>query len=303
MASEAYKAQVRLLVQVLEAFNGCDVFALKGGTAINLFLQNLPRLSVDIDLNFLPGLAYPQALPAIDEELSRIAQRILKISGVTRVERPGNDGLKRLVVARDARVKIEVNPVIRGIVYPATILPTQDKVSEAFGYTEMLVASSDDVYGGKLVAALDRQHPRDLFDVRLMLDSGLMSARLMKAFAVYLCSSNAPMSEVLNPRLKDLSGPYQGQFIGMVETEVSLERLIETRRELVELIHEKLGESERTFIRSVQRMEPDWNVLGIEGLTALPSVMFKVSNLGKMKPEAYRAETEALELILAKKGT
>jgi len=298
MASDTYKAQVRLLVQVLEAFSGCEVFALKGGTAINLFLQDLPRLSVDIDLNFLPGLSYTEAMPAIDEELSTIAARILKIAGVTKVERSPNDGLKRVVVTKGARVKIEVNPVIRGIVYPSVMMPVQDRVAPEFGYTEMLVASSDDVYGGKLVAALDRQHPRDLFDVRLMIDSGLVTDRLIKAFAVYLCSSNAPMSEILRPRLKDLTEAYSNQFAGMVEQPVSLQRLEDTRIEMIELIHSKLGDSERAFIRSVQQREPDWSTLGIDGLSGLPSVAFKVANLGRMKPEAYELECRALDAAL-----
>lgn len=298
MASEAYKAQVRLLVQVLNAFRGCDVFALKGGTAINLFLQNLPRLSVDIDLNFLPGLEYAKALPMIDDELSAIAIRIQKIAGVMKVERPPNDGLKRTVFGKGARVKIEVNPVIRGIVYPATVLPVQGNVEHAFGYAEMLVASSDDVYGGKLVAALDRQHPRYLYDVRLMMDSGLVSGHLMKAFAVYLCSSNAPMSEILAPRFKDLTDTYKNQFIGMVEQPISLQRLEETRIEMVEMIQTKLGDAEKKFIMSVQRREPDWEVLGIDGLAGLPSVGFKVANLNRMRSEAYAAESQALESLL-----
>lgn len=51
-------------------------FALKGGTAINLFVRNLPRLSVDIDLAYLPMNNRQQALDEIDTALKTIAIEI-----------------------------------------------------------------------------------------------------------------------------------------------------------------------------------------------------------------------------------
>lgn len=56
MARETYEAQVALLVRILPHVAKEDVFALKGGTAINLFYRDLPRLSVDIDLTYLSDL-------------------------------------------------------------------------------------------------------------------------------------------------------------------------------------------------------------------------------------------------------
>jgi len=54
MARERYMRQVALLVRTLPYIARHEAFALKGGTAINLFYRDMPRLSVDIDLTYLP---------------------------------------------------------------------------------------------------------------------------------------------------------------------------------------------------------------------------------------------------------
>ena len=51
---EVYRRQVQLLIRVLPSIAEEACFALKGGTAINLFVRDMPRLSVDIDLTYLP---------------------------------------------------------------------------------------------------------------------------------------------------------------------------------------------------------------------------------------------------------
>ena len=54
MFKSIYKDQVNQLLEVLPIIRNDTRFALKGGTAINLFHRNMPRLSVDIDLTYLP---------------------------------------------------------------------------------------------------------------------------------------------------------------------------------------------------------------------------------------------------------
>lgn len=71
-----YSAQVRLLVRVLPVIARADCFALKGGTAINLFIRDMPRLSVDIDLAFLPMGERAAALRRIDAALDAIAKTL-----------------------------------------------------------------------------------------------------------------------------------------------------------------------------------------------------------------------------------
>lgn len=73
---ERYVAQVCLLVDVFPDIAKESAFALKGGTAINLFYRDMPRLSVDIDLTWLPAGDRASALSAISSGLDRIGRRI-----------------------------------------------------------------------------------------------------------------------------------------------------------------------------------------------------------------------------------
>lgn len=75
-ASEAYRGQVTLLVRALPLVAEEAVFALKGGTAINLFVRDLPRLSVDIDLTYLPVEDRATSLANIDAAMRRVAAQI-----------------------------------------------------------------------------------------------------------------------------------------------------------------------------------------------------------------------------------
>ena len=75
--NEIYRAQVRLLLRLLPIVADEKCFALKGGTAINLFVRDLPRLSVDIDLIYLPMHGRREALVGIDAAMKRIEARIL----------------------------------------------------------------------------------------------------------------------------------------------------------------------------------------------------------------------------------
>lgn len=76
MARESYSAQVALLVRILPHVGDEPIFALKGGTAINLFYRDLPRLSVDIDLTYLPIKDRDDSLAEINEAMDRIAASI-----------------------------------------------------------------------------------------------------------------------------------------------------------------------------------------------------------------------------------
>ena len=76
MTAERYLDQVDLLMRVIPEIAPEADFALKGGTAINLFVRDLPRLSVDIDLVYLPVADRETSLAAVRDGLERIAQRL-----------------------------------------------------------------------------------------------------------------------------------------------------------------------------------------------------------------------------------
>jgi hypothetical protein len=231
MSTAQYRAQVALLVRILPLLASEPAFALKGGTAINLFWRDLPRLSVDLDLTYLPLADRPTSLAGIDAALRRLADLIrVRIEGAAVDPQGGPEGaLKLLIRAGGTQVKVEVTPVLRGVVFDPEVWAVSPRVEAAFGFAETTLVSFADLYAGKMVAALDRQHPRDLFDVRDLLANEGLTRPLMDAFLVYLVSHNRPMAEVLAPNRKDLSEEFARTFAGMAEAPVELDELVAAR--------------------------------------------------------------------------
>ncbi len=296
-----YNQQVRLLLQLLPYVAGHECFALKGGTAINLFFRNFPRLSVDIDLVFLPMMEREEALDTIRQGLSTLAKSIRSgIPGARVVAsfREKQDALRLTVNKEGAQIKIELSPVLRGTVYTPTVMPVSESVEDDFGYAEIQVVHFADLYAGKICAALDRQHPRDLFDVKLLLDNEGIADNLRKALLVYIISHNRPIAELLRPNFKEISGLYEGEFRSMAQEDVSLQELEKTRERLVDLVHSSLTERERQFLMTFKRCSPDWALLGLEGVERLPAVRWKLHNLKKMSAASHTQALTELERIL-----
>jgi predicted nucleotidyltransferase component of viral defense system len=271
--SEAYRKQVALLMRALPFIAEEDCFALKGGTAINFFIRNMPRLSVDIDLTYLPVAPRVESLAAIDAALKRIESRIREgIPGCHISEGKTEGTVTKISVRTEVQTKIEVTPVIRGCVYEAEKRGVSAAVEDAFGFAEIQVVSLPDLYGGKIVAALDRQHPRDLFDVRDLLANEGISDDLRRAFVVYLLSHNRPMGEVLGSGQKDISVEYERGFRGMTAQDVPLADLLAARDALVARVIGGMPEAHRRFLVSFERGEPDWDLLGVPGAADLPAV-------------------------------
>jgi predicted nucleotidyltransferase component of viral defense system len=301
MLSEVYRAQVRLLVRTLPFVAAETCFALKGGTAINLFIRDLPRLSVDIDLAYLPVEERAVSLAAIEAALKRIRQSVLAgiPQSTAQVTRTGEGTVTGLLVAQNGvQVKVEVTPVIRGSVYPAVTMTVSEGVENDYGFAEMQVVSFADLYAGKLAAALDRQHPRDLFDVRDLLRNEGVSDELRAAFAVYMISHHRPMAEVLSAVPKDLTHDFEHAFAGMTDDGVTLAELQAARTEMVEKIVGGMPEKHRKLLLSVEAGKPDWTLLGIAGADTLPAVKWRLHNIGTLT-DAKRAENvTALAAVL-----
>jgi hypothetical protein len=298
-----YYDQLRLLVQLLSFVAREESFALKGGTAINLFYRDLPRYSVDIDLTYLPGESFNEARKEISRALERIAHALGLGSPsypVTRGSGAGEGPIDTLTVGGPGpQVKIEVNPVLRGTVGPPTTMPVRPMVSDEFGFAELQVLGFDDLFAGKLVAALDRQHPRDLFDVKLLLENEGISDSLFRTFIVYLVGHKGSIPDVLDPLGKkvDFEGLYKGQFVGMTAQDVPLKDLLETRERLAREIRSRLDDGMKRFLLSVQRAKPEWDLLNVPDAQRLPAVRWRMHNLSRMKPEAMKRETSRLEKL------
>jgi predicted nucleotidyltransferase component of viral defense system len=299
---DTYRKQVALLVRILPLVAEETCFALKGGTAINLFVRDMPRLSVDIDLTYVPVAPRAESLAAIDAAMKRIVARVQKAMPDAKITSSGSEGAITQLIVRQGGVqtKIEITPVLRGCVYQPQTRAVSDAVEAAFGFAEMPVVSFADLYAGKIVAALDRQHPRDLFDVRDLLANEGIDDSLRKAFIVYLLSHDRPMSEVLAPTRKDISAEFLRGFEGMTEEPVSRDELIAAREALIAEIVGRMPDSHRRFLVSFERGEPDWALLDVPGAAELPAVKWRQLNLDKL-PAKKRAElVEALERALAK---
>jgi predicted nucleotidyltransferase component of viral defense system len=279
-ASEVYRRQAALLVSVLPFVAAESCFALKGGTAINLFVRDMPRLSADIDLTYLPIAGRAASLTEIDAAMRRIADAIRRgfPGGFVRQStlRLENCVTKLLVRANGVQIKIEVTPVLRGCVYEPIVKPVSAAVEDRFGFAEILVVSFADLYAGKIVAALDRQHPRDLFDVRDLLANEGVSNELRKAFIVYLLSHDRPMGEVLAPMRLDIAVEFARGLDGMTEKPVTLDELLQAREDLVANIVGQMPSDHRHFLISIKRGEPDWDLLDLPGARALPAVRWRL---------------------------
>lgn len=298
---DAYRRQVALLVRVLPHVAAEDCFALKGGTAINLFIRDLPRLSVDIDLTFVPVEPRERSLAAINDALERISGRIrAAIPGAKIFPSPNAGAATKLLIRADgAQIKIEVTPVLRGCVFEPEVRAVSPAVEEAFGFAEIAVVSFADLYAGKIVAALDRQHPRDLFDVRDLLANEGIDDALRQAFIVYLISHDRPMSEVLAPTRKDFSEEFLRGFEGMTEQPVSHDELIAAREALISDIVGWMPDAHRRFLVSFEQGEPDWNLLGIPSAADLPAVRWRQQNLDKLSDDKRTALVARLRTVLS----
>ncbi|WGF90214.1 nucleotidyl transferase AbiEii/AbiGii toxin family protein [Marinivivus vitaminiproducens] len=301
--SEAYRRQVALLLRVLPLVAQEEAFALKGGTAINLFVRNMPRLSVDIDLTYLPVAARATSLAEISAGMKRIADRVRASvlgAGVNAAELGPEGAVTKLIVRTGGvQTKIEVTPVLRGCVYEPELRPVSPAVEDVFGYAEMKVVSFADLYGGKIVAALDRQHPRDLFDIRDLLANEGIDDPLRRAFIVYLLSHDRPMNEVLAPNRKDLAAEFARGFDGMTGGPVSVEELAAARESLITEIVGAMPDEHRRFLVSFERGEPDWALLGVDGAANLPAVRWRQQNLDRMRSERRAASVTRLECALS----
>lgn len=303
--NQTYLDTARLLIQLAPLVFVDDTFALKGGTAINLFVRDMPRLSVDLDLVF-PDHTLPrdEALARINEAVRQAAER-LKRRGLQVHAPAAAAGETKLLVQRGpVQVKIEVNFVMRGTVRPvrqASLTPTARDVLLAD--LEIPVVSLEDVYGGKLVAALDRQHPRDLFDVMQLFAHEGITPGIRRAFVVYLASSNRPVHEVLFPPLRDIQYDFTHNFHGMTAEPVPLDALLAARERLVREIPLGLDEEERRFLLSLVAGTPEWARLGIDHLEHLPGVRWKLQNLAQLQRNNAKKFAEQADLLASRLAT
>nr|WP_298410622.1 nucleotidyl transferase AbiEii/AbiGii toxin family protein [uncultured Halomonas sp.] len=297
-----YHEQVRLLVSLLPFLNDEPCFALKGGTAINLFVQPLPRLSVDIDLAYLPLEPRDEALRRCREALQRLVDTFsARLPGVRAELQDNRRDELRILVSRgrsQVKVKVEVSPVLRGTLHPPQERDVVEAVEDDYGFAAVQVVSLPDLYGGKICAALDRQHPRDLFDVKLLLNQGSLDRSVFEGFLVYLLGHPRPLNEVINPRLKPLDYVYRQEFVGMARVDLPLQELESVRDELLSRLGQLMKHEDVRFLLSFKQGALDWALLPLSGVDRLPAVRWKLANIQKMGADKHRQSLKLLEQAL-----
>ena len=299
--NKTYLDTARLLTQVAPLVFADDTFALKGGTAINLFIRDMPRLSVDLDLVF-PDYSLPRdaALVRINEAIRQSAERLTARGFQTQALAAPDAGETKLLVRRAGiEVKIEVNFVMRGTVHPVRISALTPAARDSLlADLEVPVLSLEDVYGGKLVAAMDRQHPRDLFDVMQLFAHEGITPGIRRAFVVYLASHNRPVHEVLFPTLRNIEQEYERSFKGMTTEPVELAALLAARERMLQELQGGLDAGERGFLLSLVQGRPQWPLLGIAHLEQLPGIRWKLQNLLQLQQKSPKKFDEQIETLV-----
>lgn len=283
---DAYVQTVRLLLETAPVLFNSPQFVMKGGTAINLFIQDMPRLSVDIDVVWKDHTtSREQAMVGISEAL-QTSQQGLEHKGIKVRTTTANKAEETKLFAErgNRQVKIEVNHVFRGTVLPTEQRRLVKKARDLFTTDlNVPILAAPELYGSKIVAALDRQHPRDLFDLLGMYEKGDLTPEIVECFVSYLAGHNRPVHEVFFSRDKDIVSVFQNEFIGMTTEPVHVDDLLAVREKLRKDLLRKLTGAQRNFLLSLVLGEPDWDLMTCRHLSELPAIRWKLQNLAKLK--------------------
>jgi len=297
--TQQYKDRVSLLLDILPIVAKRKCFALKGGTALNLFIWEMPRLSVDIDLVYLPISDRDEAFKDISANLTIIKDELEKI---LRIKVVLTDNAKLVCSKGGAIVKVEVNTIIRGSLFDVEEIEVVDAVQDEFGkFAAISVLNKAEIYGGKICAALDRQHPRDIFDVSKILDEGEgdFNEKIKEAFMFYLLSHNRPINEILFSRINDKKADFKNQFEGMAKEKFDYEDFIKISKLLREKISNLFSDNDKKFILSFKQGKPDWSLF-VKDISQYPSIKWKLANINNLidsNPAKYREMYDKLERV------
>jgi predicted nucleotidyltransferase component of viral defense system len=278
---DKYRKQVALLIRIMPAVYKIRDFAVHGGTAINLFHRNLPRYSVDIDVTYIPIQDRETSIQTINSHLVEIKKTLEKtIPGIVVIHKP--NVLKLLCTLADAMVKIEVNGIKRGIIGDVEERQLCEKARAEFNMSCIArTVSYSQLYGGKITAALSRQHPRDLFDCKNMEIRTFDDVK--DGFMLCLLGSDKPIIESLSPNDIDQSEALENQFQGMTDNPFSYNDYLIAKQDLLILIRNNLTQRDKEFLISVEMGIPDWYKCYAGNLSMYPSVQWKLLNITKLK--------------------
>ena len=151
------------------------------------------------------------------------------------------------------------------------------------------------LYGGKIAAALSRQHPRDLFDIKYM---DVPFGKCREGLIFCLLGSDRPIYESFAPSLIDQREAMENQFAGMTDIPFTYEEFEETRAKLINDVKSLITEADKKFLISFESGQPEWEGYEFEYFKDYPSVQWKLLNLKKLakqNPQKLQEEVEYLK--------
>jgi hypothetical protein len=238
---------------------------------------------VDIDLTYIPIEDRETSLAAINAYLQQLKKDIERVvPGIKVVHKP--EVLKLLCMHQGATVKVEVNNIKRGIIEDCVIQPLCDVAQQDFAtMCKIRSVGYSQLYGGKIAAALSRQHPRDMFDFAQMKDKSFDAIR--DGLLFNLASSDKPIVESLFPNPIDQTEALERQFAGMSEMPYSYSDYEQTRRELQQFVLQGLSNNDKAFLLSIEQGEPDWDLCHGGDWSHYPSIQWKQQNIHKLQKQ------------------
>jgi len=278
---------------------------LKGGTALNLFVLDLPRLSVDIDLNYTGTLSREVMLaerPKVDQAIHAVCAR--EELGVRRVPDEHAGGKWRLTytsaAGRPGNLELDMNFLLRTPLWPVKTLDSRPLSS--FRASRVPVLDIHELAAGKLAALLSRRASRDLFDTcQLLRRSDLDLVKLRLAFAVYGAASRRDWRTVAVDDVKGEAAELQRRLLPTLRgpglpspgaaTQLWLEELVKECRDRLSLVLPLTGE-EREFIT---RLNDDGEIhpelLSVDGamqelIRSHPALQWKALNVRRYRGTA-----------------
>ena len=290
-----YKERVKLLLQLIPIVSEIEDFAIHGGTAINLFVLDLPRYSVDIDLTFIPVKSREETFSDIRNHLITLKEKIKRLFPRIIIEEKPN---KLNCSLSGILVKIEVNGTKRGLIEPPAILPLCNLAQTEFKtFCEAKTVSFSQLYGGKISAALDRQHPRDLFDVKLMFEKINNFDDIRKGLFYSILGGDRPIVESLAPNRIDQSDTLVKQFSGMTNMPFTYSDFEETRGKLIAFINTNLTDKDKEFFLDFEAGNSLSKFIDNQEFLKFPSVQCKQLNINKLKFDNPAKHKQGIEKL------
>ena len=295
MINDIYKKQVALLIRIMPSVYRIKDFAVHGGTAINLFHKNMPRYSVDIDLTYIPIKSRDESFKDINQHLKTLSASIKKtIPGVKIIHKL--KVLKLHCVLDGAMVVIEVNGIKRGVIGELEDYELCEKAQKVYKMTcKARTVSYSQLYGGKIAAALSRQHPLDLFDCNYMNIQSFDEVK--EGFIFSLLGSDKPIIESLQPNVINQIKALENQFAGMSDVPFLYSDYERARKELIEKVNFSLTNTDKAFLISFEKGNPTWSECCAGDLSIYPSVKWKlknIANLIKADPQKHQEGVDKL---------